>query len=331
MAVDTTLLTVFQEVARRGSFTGAADTLGYTQSAVSRQIATLESELGVPLFDRLPRGVRLTEEGRCLLPHAHAVAERLATALGDLQGLRDLSAGRLRVGAFATADAALVPYAMAAFRAAHPDVTVSLTEGFVRDHVARLHAGELDLAIVASSAPEAFTDLDLRHLVDDPMFVALHPDHPMSGRRELRLAELAGDAWIAGSARPEETLISAAPHSGFQPHITYVAGEWIAKQGLVAAGLGVTLIPSLAAGAARPDIVLVPLRSGDSPVRRVYAATPHGITGPPSLPAFLRFLDDAVVRLREGLAARTSDAGNAGSVTARAGAGARWACARARP
>src|ERR1700733_12653480 len=92
-SVETALLAVFQEVARQGSFTGAARSLGYTQSAVSRQISTLEQEIGAGLFDRLPRGVRLTDEGRCLLPHAEAVTGRLGSALDDLRALRDLSAG----------------------------------------------------------------------------------------------------------------------------------------------------------------------------------------------------------------------------------------------
>ena len=132
--------------------------------------------------------MRLTEEGRCLLQHAEAVTDRLGTVVADLRALRDLAAGRLRVGAFATADAALVPHAMAAFRAAHPKVTLSLAEGFVREHVARLHAGDLDLAIVTSSTAETFDGLDLRHLLDDPMFIALHAGHPLAGRRVLRLA-----------------------------------------------------------------------------------------------------------------------------------------------
>jgi DNA-binding transcriptional LysR family regulator len=297
--VDTALLEVFQEVARRGSFTGAAEALGYTQSAVSRQISVLEGRFGVTLFDRLPRGVRLTEEGRSLLPHAEAVTDRLRTALGDLRALRDLAAGRLRVGAFATADAVLVPQAMAAFRAAHPQVAVSLAEGFTRRHIARLEAGELDLAILAASPAEGFEGLRLRHLLDDPMFVAVNPGHRLAGRRRIRLADLAEEDWIAGSPRPEDTLIGATPHPGFRPRITYVVGEWIAKQGMVAAGLGVTLIPSLAAGAARPDIALVPLHPDDAPVRRVYAATPAGVTAPAALTAFLGFLDEAVVRLRK--------------------------------
>jgi DNA-binding transcriptional LysR family regulator len=295
--VDITLLKVFREVARRGSFTAAAQTLGYTQSAVSRQISTLETELGATLFDRLARGVRLTEEGRCLLPHAEAVTDRLGVALGDLRALRDLTSGRLRVGAFATAEAELVPQAIAAFRAAHPRVAVSLADGLVRAHVARLHAGELDVAIVASATPQILDGLDLHHLMDDSMFVATHPRHRMAGRDEVCLGDLAEEDWIAGSSRPEETLISPALASGFRPSITYAVEGWIPKLGMVAAGLGITLVPSLAAGAARPDIALVPLSPGDSLVRAVYAATPSGITRPPATTAFIGFLEESVTRL----------------------------------
>jgi DNA-binding transcriptional LysR family regulator len=111
-------------------------------------------------------------------------------------------------------------------------------------------------------------------------------------------AALPGADWIAGSSRPEETLISSALHAGFQPRITYVVGEWIAKQGMVAAGLGITLIPSIAASAVRPDIALAALHPDDSPVRSVFAATPHGITGPPATTAFIDLLTRAAAQLR---------------------------------
>jgi DNA-binding transcriptional LysR family regulator len=298
--VDTALFAIFQEVARRGSFTGAAEELGYTQSAVSRQIAVLEKEVGAELFDRLPRGVRLTHEGHCLLPHAQAVTERLATARDDLRALGDIAAGRLRVGAFPTADAALLPRAVAAFRAAYPKVAFQLAEGLVRDHVAHLLAGDLDLAVVTSATPSTFNGLDLRHLLDDPMLVAMPAGHPMAGRPTLRLADLADEDWIAGSSRPEETLISSALQAGFRPRISYVVGEWTAKQGMVAAGLGITLIPSIAAGTARSDIALAVLHPDDSPVRAIYAATPHGITGPPAMTAFLDYLSNAAAQLGYG-------------------------------
>ncbi|GAB3803149.1 LysR family transcriptional regulator [Micromonospora zhanjiangensis] len=107
--METQLLEVFRAVARDGSVTAAAGRLGFTQSAVSRQVATLEAEIGSRLFDRLPRGVALTEEGRTLLPHAEAVLDRLTAARRDVEDLRGLRHGRVRVGAFPTAVAALVP------------------------------------------------------------------------------------------------------------------------------------------------------------------------------------------------------------------------------
>lgn len=187
--MDTTVLNVFVEVARHGSFTAAASSLGYTQSAISRQVASLESEYGEVLFDRLPRGVRLTDAGRCLLPHAEAVTGRLAAAAHDIHALRSLAAGRLRVGAFPTADTALVPYAVAAFRAAHPAVELSFGEGFVRDLVTRLRDGGLDVAVVTSTVPGLLDGLELRHVLDDRMFVAVHPRHWCAGRAAVRLAE----------------------------------------------------------------------------------------------------------------------------------------------
>lgn len=297
--MDTELLGMFREVARHGSFTAAARALGFTQSAVSRQVSALESEFGAELFDRLPRGVRLTEAGHCLLPHAEAVMGRLTAAADDLGALRSLAGGRLRVGAFPTADTALVPWAVAAFRAAYPGVHLSFNEGFVRDLVARLAAGDLDVALVTSTVPGLLDGLSLRHVMDDEMFVALHPAHPGAGRASVRLAELAADDWIAGSSRLEETLFGAGAESGFRPRIKYVIREWVAKQGFVAAGLGVTLIPSLAAGSARPDVVLVPLHRDDSPVRKIYAATAAGTTPPAALDAFLGFLDDAAAKIKD--------------------------------
>src|SRR3954465_4388425 len=146
---STPLLRVFVAVARLGSFTAAGPDLGYTQSAVSRQVAALEDEAGVALFDRLPRGVRLTEPGRRLVPHAQAVLDRLDTARRELAALQDLTTGRLRVGAFATADAVLVPQAIATFRRSYPDVEVTLQEGFTPDLLAMVGDGSVDMAVVS--------------------------------------------------------------------------------------------------------------------------------------------------------------------------------------
>ncbi|MFB7124240.1 MULTISPECIES: LysR family transcriptional regulator [Streptomycetaceae] len=285
-------LDVFRTVAHLGSFTAAGERLGFTQSAISRQIATLEAELGTPLFDRLARGVRLTEHGRALLPHAEAMLERLDTTRRDLVALTELTAGRLRVGAFDSANAALVPGALAAFRAAHPDVAISLTEGLAAHLLDLLAEGAIDLALVASYTEPADTgeQFDFRPLMDDPVLVALPRGHRLARRRRLRLAELADEPWIAARRHAESTLLAACVRSGFQPRIEYTVAAWTAKLGLVAAGLGITLIPSLAARVTRPGIALIPLHPDDTPVRQVYTVTRRGRRVPPAAEAFAALL-----------------------------------------
>jgi DNA-binding transcriptional LysR family regulator len=120
--------------------------------------------------------------------------------------------------------------------------------------------------------------------------VALPAGHRLAGRRRLRLAELADEDWIAASARPEETLISSCLRTGFQPRVGFVARDWMAKLGLVAAGLGITLVPTLAADAVRADVVVVPLDRRDLPVREVHAALTRGLTPSPAALAFLELL-----------------------------------------
>ena len=301
--MDIAGLTAFREVAVHGSITAAAKSLRYTQSAVSRQVAALEEALAAPLFDRGSRGVRLTEQGRLLLAHAEAVLDRLDTARRDLAALRELAGGRLRIGAFATAEAVLVPRAMAAFHAAHQGVELSLSDGVSAAQVARLRAGELDVAVlnVHSGQSADMDGLTLRHLLDDPILVALPPGHRLAGRRAVRLTELAEETWIAGSTAVEDTLIGACLRSGFRPRVHYVVPEWVAKQGLVAAGLGVTLLPGLGLGAVRSDLVVKRLRG--EPTRAIYAATVEATSGPPSVPEFLTHLAESAAALRRDLSA----------------------------
>ena len=293
--VETQLLEVFRTVARHGSITAAAHALRYTQSAVSRQIAALEAEVGAQVFDRLPRGVALTAEGRELLPHADAVLDRLAAARRDLDELRDLGSGRLRVGAFPTAVAALVPRALATFQSAYPDVGLSLVEGLTPALLERLTAGDADVAVV-SSAPAGQIDttrFDLRHLLDERLLVAVSREHRLARRRTVRLAELADDAFIAGSATAENTLLRASLPSGFQPRIDIIAAEWTGKFGCVAAGLGVALVPALAIRGIPADIALLRLHPRDESVRQVFAATVAGRARPPAADRFLAYLTEA--------------------------------------
>jgi DNA-binding transcriptional LysR family regulator len=291
--MDPVLLRTFREVAVQGSITAAARSLGYTQSAVSRQIATLEVAIGARLLDRRARGVELTEHGRRLLPHADGVLHRIEAAERELRALDRLETGRLRVGAFPTANAVLIPLAMAAFSAEHPNVSLALIEGTTRRQLAHLETGDVDLALV-SAFPDQSLDTDryeLVHLLDDTMLIALPPSHRLAGRDQVRFAQLADESWIAGNPGGDDRTLSPLR---LQPvpadRIDFVVAEWTAKLGLVAAGLGITLVPSIARAATRADVTLVPVHPGDAPPRRLYAATAKGRTHSPAVTAFVELL-----------------------------------------
>src|SRR6266851_2803331 len=154
-------LRVLKEVAYRGSVSGAADALSYTQSAVSQQIAALEAETGMALLERHPRGVSLTAAGQTLVAHAEGILARLDAAEAALSSIAGLRGGRLRMASFPTAGATLMPMAIATFRASYPDVELTLAEGEPEEIVPRLRAGELDLALLFDFAGQTFRAKDM--------------------------------------------------------------------------------------------------------------------------------------------------------------------------
>lgn len=281
---DATRLRVFREVAQRGSISAAADALSFTQPAVSRQVATLEREAGAQLLERLPRGIRLTEAGRVLLGHAEAILDRMTAARTQVEAVTCLEAGRLRIGAFPTANATIVPRAIAVFTHDHPEVELSLDEAISAELIPRLRAGELDVAVATDPAERDLHDLAVLDIAEDPMLVALPLDHPLARKPRLRLRDLRDESWIeggpAGCRRP---LFRACAAAGFEPHIRFGSEQWLGKQGLVAAGVGVTLIPGLAVATVRDDIVLRSL-GPDTPTREVVALLPAGYRAPAADP-----------------------------------------------
>jgi DNA-binding transcriptional LysR family regulator len=283
MSLDVRRLRVLREVAAHGSFSAAADALAFTQPAVSRQIATLEAEAGTRLVDRTARGVRLTPAGELLVEHADAILGRLQTAESQLEALAELDSGRLRLGSFATAGATLTAHGIAAFAQDHPGIELRLIEGRTPDMLPCVVAGEIDLAIVtdAGSGAEAPPDVDFEHLMDDPFYVALPRDHPLAGESELRMEDLREETWIEGR-NCAGALTNAAHAAGFEPRVPFDCAEWLGKQGLVAAGVGITLIPTLALGTVRDGLVLRSL-GPDGPGRRVYLATHAWLSPAPAV------------------------------------------------
>jgi DNA-binding transcriptional LysR family regulator len=252
--VDLTALRTFVEAARTGSLTAAAGRAGYTQSAVSRQVAALEATLGVRLLERRARGVAPTPEGAALLPHAEAILQRFAAARTAVDAVRRADAGLVRVGAVPTANAALVPAAIAALRDARPGVEVGLTEAGSEQLLRALDADEIDLAVVAAYPGRPRDGGTV--LLTDPLLVALPHDHAAAGADRLRLADLAGEPWVEHFPFSGDALRQAAAADGFEPRIAYRVRDWTGKLGFVAAGLGLTLVPALAAAGVRADVVL---------------------------------------------------------------------------
>jgi DNA-binding transcriptional LysR family regulator len=287
-------LRVFVEVANRGSFSAAADALSYTQSAISQQIAALEAETGVTLIERLPRGVRLTTAGTVLLEHAEGVLARLAAAEAELAAIAGLRGGQLRMASFPTAGATLMPLAIAIFRAQHPEVELTLAEGEPEEIAPRMFAGEFDLALLfefEDTSDLLIPGLARQPLFEDPMFVALPADHPLAKRRTLRLADLRAEAWVqtSSSSHCARHVVRCCHAAGFDPIVSFESDDYQTVQGLVAAGVGVALIPQLALAGSRDDIAIRAL-SPYSPVRNVIAATPEAARVTPSAAAMSKVM-----------------------------------------
>lgn len=271
-----TELRVFREVAGRGTLTAAATALGYTQSAVSRQIASLERAAGAPLLERRYDGVRLTPAGRIVLRRAASVIDQVDAAARELAGLPD-EHGTVRLGWFASAGAWLLPRALAALRRSHPAITVITREGSTPALIRALRAGTVDIALLASAPPFRPPDaetpaLELHTLAERSLRVAVPATHPLARGEFIDIADLHGQAWIAGPSSGEDQLMGVWPGLDERPRVVHTARDWLAKLHLVAAGFGITTAPASLASAAPPQVRILPVRGGPSEQRRLLLA-----------------------------------------------------------
>jgi molybdate transport repressor ModE-like protein len=300
--LDVRRMRVLREVASRGSFSGAAEALNFTQSAVSQHIAALERESGTQLVERRARGVRLTEAGRVLVDHADAILARLESAQDDLAAIAGLRGGKLRLICFQSAGATLVPRAVAAFHERHPRVDLSMVEAEPDEAGARLKSGEVDLALVYDhdSTPRLLPpELELTHLIDDRYDMIVPVGHALADRGRLSLTDFADEPWIASTRLCGCRLIteSVCRDAGFEPRVAFEADETLAAQALVAAGVGVTMLPRLALTTIHPGVVARPLR--DAPVRDVSAARLEGAYRSPASEAMVQILQNVAEDFRE--------------------------------
>jgi len=292
--LNATRLRVFSEVVSRGSFSAAADALSYSQSAVSQAIATLEGEVGVSLIERHRSGVRPTVAGAALAGHANGILARMETAEGEIAAIVAGHGGRLRTASFPTAGATLMPQAIASFRAAHPGVDVTLAEGEPEQIAPRLREGEFDLVLLfefEGVGDRLGPGMKRFELLDDPLQLALPQDHPLAERKRLGLEDLREESWVqtSSSSPCARNVVRSCHAAGFEPRVSFESDDYQTVQGLVAAGVGVALIPELALSTVRPDILVRPLHPR-SPVRKVFAATPRAAAVTPAVATMLDVL-----------------------------------------
>ena len=292
--LNTSRLNVLREVVDKGSFSGAADALSYSQSAVSQAIATLEGELGAPLIERDRRGVRPTPAGAALVAHAEGILARMDDAEAEVAAIAGGRGGRLRIASFPTAGATLVPQAVARFRAAHPGVEVSLAEGESEEIAPRLRAGDFDIVLLfefEGVGERLGAGMRRFELLDDPLHLALPAAHKLARKRKLRLEDLQEESWVQTSAASPcaRHVVRSCHAAGFEPRVSFESDDYQTVQGLVAAGVGVALIPQLALSTVRGDIRIRSLDPGN-PVRKVFAATPRAAAVTPAVATMLDVL-----------------------------------------
>jgi DNA-binding transcriptional LysR family regulator len=267
-------LRALHAISSYGSVRAAADALQVTTSAISQQMAKLEAELGERMLDRNGRGVRLTDAATRLVKHADRILSVVAEAEADLEAHRGCVIGQLTIAAFPTALRGFGPRALTALRAMHPRVSVALSELEPEDGIPLVTRGDLDLLINQDwfNAPLAVSEgLVKSPLCEDVADIALPADHPMAGHAVIDLREIAHEPWISWNRRSicHCWLTDTLRAQGVEPNIAHHAAEQQSQIALVAAGLGLAVVPRLGRGRLPDNVRAVPVRPALR--RNVYA------------------------------------------------------------
>ncbi len=299
--LDVKQLRVLKAVSEHGSFSAAAEAHPNTHPPIPPLFGALDKSAGATLVDRTSKGVRLTDAGRALVDHAQVVLARLAAAEAELEAIAGVRGGRVRLASFSTASASLLPPALARFSQRHPDVELTFSDTEPEDALQMLRAAELEVAVVfqfhgltAQESERLYGGIELHPLVEDPMYLALPLGHPLAHKPRVRLQDVADETWIQeGDPRNACSRLqkAACRSAGFEPKVGFQSDDYNVVQGLVASGMGVSLLPSLALANMREDIVVRSLGRG-APARKIGAATLAGRYRSPATEAMLGILEE---------------------------------------
>ena len=296
--LDVRRLRLLRELHARGTIAAVADALQYTPSAVSQQLAVLEREAGVPLLERVGRGVRLTDAGARLVEHAEAVLARLEAAEADLAAGGEIR-GRVRVAAFQTAARALVAPAFIDLARGAPGIRTELVEMEAEDSLALLRIGEVDVVVAEEyehTPRPRHAAFERRSLGLDRLVLVLSAGHPAAARPEgdLPLRDLADEPWAApreGTAFTDEVRRLCRGAGGFEPDVRHQANDVRLLLQLVSSGMAIALVPSLGL---EPEAGVVMRPTPRS--REIFASVRRGSTAHPAVQAVLEALDARAAR-----------------------------------
>lgn len=301
LGVEIRHLVALSTIARTGSFSAAARELGYAQSAISQQIATLERAAGHRLLERPggPRPVTLTEAGALVLHHADTITARLGAVRADLDGLAAGEAGRLRVGVFQSASARILPAVLPRFRKEWPKIDISLHNVIELSDLERsVMAGELDIAFC--ELDWIGPDLDSLELLVDPYVALCSRDHPLARRKQVSWKDFAGLDRVSNSGRDScsQIVSRALEEAGVTTNIVFETDDNLTLQRLVGVGLGVGVMPSLAVESAmhHDNTVTLPLAAGCRLERHIGIVWHRHRYRSPSAKAFIAIAEQVVDR-----------------------------------
>lgn len=275
--IDLRRLEALVALHRTGTVSAAAAQLHYGQPTVSHHLRRLEAETGSVLLQRVGRGVRLTPDGTRLARRGEEILALLARAEAELAASTSLQAGQVRLAAFPSAAATLVPAAVTLLAERHPGLTLDLTEAEPPEASAMLRAGTADVALTfaypGQSEPDGLATVTVH---EDPLFF-LAPAGTDLSAEPLDLARFAGTRWVTGCERCRSELLTLCAEAGFAPEIAFASDDYVAVQSLVASGLGVTVLPGLALRAhLNPDVVRRPVPGAARRIQvTTYGAPPH--------------------------------------------------------
>lgn len=244
-------LRYFCAVAESGNFTRAAEATRVSQPSLSQQIHKLEDELGAKLFDRLPRSARLTQFGKAFLPKAQAILRQIGEARVEIREMASVESGEVVLGAIPTIAPYLLPPMLSSFARQHPSVSVSVVEEITPMLLERLHAGTIDLALLA--LPVAGDELIVAELTEESLFAALPEKHPLANRRSIKLNDIGEEPFLLLKEGHcfRDNALQACRQSRINPNIVFESGQFATILAMVSAGMGVSVVPQMAVSETR--------------------------------------------------------------------------------